>query len=72
VDSETSVTAQIPIAALRAPADEAIAELAARVAALTTLLVAKGLVTEAELAQAIAARAGPVDPPDRGTDPAGS
>lgn len=49
-ESEVSVTAQIPVAALQAgPPDD----LEARLTALTQLLVAKGLVTEAELAEVL-------------------
>jgi hypothetical protein len=45
-ESEVSVTAQIPAATLQAPD-----ELEARLAALVSALVAKGVVTEAELAE---------------------
>lgn len=48
LDAETSVTAQIPVAQLqRSPADE----LELRLGALIAVLVGKGLVTEAELAE---------------------
>jgi hypothetical protein len=47
-ESETSVTAQIPLMSLQAPD-----ELEQRVTALIAVLVAKGLVTEAELAEAL-------------------
>jgi hypothetical protein len=49
-ESEVSVTAQIPLAALQAMAPD---DLEARVSALVSLLVAKGVVTEAELAEAL-------------------
>jgi hypothetical protein len=49
-EKETSVTAQIPLSALRPPPQ---IDLETRVIALCQLLVAKGLVTEAELAEAI-------------------
>ena len=49
-ESEVSVTAQIPLAALQAMAPD---DLDARLSALVTLLVAKGVVTEAELAEAM-------------------
>jgi hypothetical protein len=48
--SETSVTAQIPLAMLLASAP---ADLEARFSALCQLLVAKGVITEAELADAL-------------------
>ena len=47
---EISVTAQIPISALRPPDD---VDLDAKITALVSLLVAKGVLTEAELAEAI-------------------
>jgi hypothetical protein len=49
-ESEVSETAQIPLAALQAMGAE---DLEARFAALVSVLVAKGLVTEAELAEAL-------------------
>ena len=49
-ESEVSVTAQIPVAALQAMAPD---DLDARLTALVNLLVAKGLLTEAELAEAL-------------------
>jgi hypothetical protein len=48
-ESETSVTAQIPLQMLQPPGDE----LEQRVTALIAVLVAKGLVTEAELVEAL-------------------
>jgi type II secretion system (T2SS) protein E len=48
-ESETSVTAQIPMSVLQAPED-----LEQRVTALISVLVAKGIVTEAELIEALA------------------
>jgi len=50
VESEVSVTAQIPVAALQPMVAD---DLEARVNALIGLLVAKGLVSEAELAEAL-------------------
>jgi hypothetical protein len=47
-ETETSVTAQIPMALLQAPD-----ELETRVSALVQLLVGKGLITEAELTEAV-------------------
>jgi hypothetical protein len=47
-ESEVSVTAQIPVASLHPPDDTA-----AALAALVSVLVAKGVVTEAELAEAL-------------------
>jgi hypothetical protein len=49
-ESEVSVTAQIPLAALQAMAPD---DLETRVSALVSLLVAKGVFTEAELAEAL-------------------
>ncbi|HEX7837571.1 MAG TPA: hypothetical protein VF469_08920 [Kofleriaceae bacterium] len=49
-ESEVSVTAQIPVAALQAMAAD---DLDTRFTALVNLLVAKGLVSEAELAEAV-------------------
>ena len=49
-ESEVSVTAQIPVSALQAMAAD---DLDARFTALVNLLVAKGLVSEAELAEAL-------------------
>ena len=49
-ESEISVTAQIPIAALQASAGD---DLDARLTALVHVLVSRGLVTEAELAEAL-------------------
>jgi hypothetical protein len=49
-ESEVSVTAQIPIAMLHAMAPD---DLEARLTALVNLLVAKGVVTETELAEAL-------------------
>jgi hypothetical protein len=54
---EISVTAQIPISALQAPTDR---DLEAKLGALVSLLVGKGVITEAELADAIAAAGKPV------------
>jgi hypothetical protein len=48
-DQETSVTAQIPMASMQPPVDD----LEARFTALVAVLSAKGLVTEAELAEAL-------------------
>lgn len=48
---EISVTAQIPISALQAPSDR---DLEQKLSALVSLLVAKGVITESELADAIA------------------
>jgi type II secretion system (T2SS) protein E len=48
-ESETSVTAQIPMSVLQAPDD-----LEQRVTALMSVLVAKGIVTEAEITEALA------------------
>lgn len=50
-ESEVSVTAQIPVAALQAPAEDP--DLAARLQALVGVLVAKGVISEAELAEAL-------------------
>jgi hypothetical protein len=50
VESEISVTAQIPVVALQPVPDD----LDARLSALIAVLVGKGLVTEAELAEALA------------------
>lgn len=52
-ESEVSVTAQIPIAALQHAVGTD--DLEARLAALVQVLVAKGLITEAELAEALRA-----------------
>ena len=49
-ESEVSVTAQIPLSALREAAAD---DLELRVQALTSVLVGKGLITEAELAEAL-------------------
>jgi hypothetical protein len=49
-ESEVSVTAQIPVASLQAMAPD---DLDARLTALVSLLVAKGVLTEAELAEAL-------------------
>jgi len=49
-ESEVSVTAQIPLAALREAAAD---DLELRLQALVTVLVGKGLITEAELAEAL-------------------
>ena len=49
-ESEISVTAQIPLAALHAGASD---DLDAKISALVSLLVAKGVITEAELAEAL-------------------
>jgi type II secretion system (T2SS) protein E len=49
-ESEVSVTAQIPLSALQAPAVD---ELEVRLSALVSVLVSRGLVTEAELAEAL-------------------
>jgi len=64
-ESEVSVTAQIPISSLQPPvgADD----LEARLTALTSLLVAKGLITEAELAEALRVVAARNRPPSSGT-----
>jgi hypothetical protein len=51
LEAEVSVTAQIPIPTLPAPVDEP--DVAAELHALLGLLVAKGVVTEAELAEAL-------------------
>lgn len=50
MEAEVSVTAQIPLAALQAMAPD---DLDARLSALVSLLLAKGVVTEAELAEAL-------------------
>jgi hypothetical protein len=47
-EAETSVTAQIPFSMLQAPSD-----LDARFAVLCQLLIKKGVITEAELADAM-------------------
>jgi len=52
-ESETSVTAQIPITELRPPAGLTPDEIDQRLTALVAVLVAKGLITEAELAEAL-------------------
>jgi hypothetical protein len=49
-DSEVSVTAQIPVASLRPPVAD---DLESRLSALIAVLVGKGLVTEAELAESL-------------------
>lgn len=49
-ESEVSVTAQIPLAALQAMVPD---DLEARLAALVSVLVTKGMLTEAELAEAL-------------------
>jgi hypothetical protein len=54
-ESETSVTAQIPMALLQQPPGD----LEARVNALIAVLAAKGIVTEAELADALGKLKGP-------------
>lgn len=59
-DSEVSVTAQIPVVSLQpVPAPPSPEELAARLDALISVLVGKGLVTEAELAESLKAPKGP-------------
>jgi type IV pilus assembly protein PilB len=50
IESEVSVTAQIPVATLQAMAPD---DLETRLTALVHLLVAKGVLTEAELAEAL-------------------
>lgn len=59
-DNETSVTAQIPLATLQALGNpHAVGEdLEARLGALVQLLVAKGVITEAELADALKKKPG--------------
>jgi hypothetical protein len=53
-ESETSVTAQIPITELRpAPVGPSYDEIEQRVTALVAVLVAKGLITEADIADAL-------------------
>ena len=53
-ESETSVTAQIPITELRPPVGgPSVDEIEQRVTALVAVLVAKGLITEADLAEAL-------------------
>ena len=53
-ESETSVTAQIPITELRpAPVGPSYDEIEQRVTALVAVLVAKGLITEADIAEAL-------------------
>ncbi|MGE0547543.1 MAG: hypothetical protein AB7O24_04115 [Kofleriaceae bacterium] len=59
MDSEVSVTAQIPFSALQQAVGTD--ELQARLAALVQVLTAKGLITEAELAEALSKRIGPTD-----------
>jgi hypothetical protein len=54
IDSEVSVTAQIPISALQQAVGTN--ELHARLTALIQVLVAKGVLTEAELAEAVSKR----------------
>lgn len=49
-ESEISVTAQIPVASLQPPVPD---DIEARLSALIAVLVGKGLVTEAELAEAL-------------------
>lgn len=55
-ESEISVTAQIPVASLQPPVPD---DLEARLGALIAVLVGKGLVTEAELAEALGKLKGP-------------
>ncbi len=55
-DAEVSVTAQIPIAALQQAVGTD--DLEARLSALVTVLTAKGLITEAELAEALRKKPG--------------
>jgi hypothetical protein len=55
-ESEISVTAQIPVASLRPPVPD---DLESRLGALVAVLVGKGLVTEAELAEALRKLKGP-------------
>jgi hypothetical protein len=50
-ESEISVTAQIPLSSLQAP--QGPEDVEARLSALISVLVAKGLITEAELAEAL-------------------
>ena len=52
-ESEVSVTAQIPVATLQAMAPDEPDDADLRLTALTNLLVAKGVLTEAELAEAV-------------------
>ena len=52
-ESEVSVTAQIPVATLQAMAPDEPDDVDLRLTALTNLLVAKGVLTEAELAEAV-------------------
>jgi len=52
-ESETSVTAQIPLASLASLRDAATDDLEVRLTALVKILMAKGLITEEELAEAI-------------------
>jgi hypothetical protein len=53
-DTEISVTAQIPVAAMQQMTQMAMPDdLETRIAALTSVLLAKGLVTEADLAEAV-------------------
>jgi hypothetical protein len=55
-DAEVSVTAQIPISALQQAVGTD--DLEARLSALVTVLTAKGLITEAELAEALRKKPG--------------
>ena len=55
-ESEISVTAQIPLASLQPPVPD---DLESRLGALVAVLVGKGLVTEAELAEALRKLKGP-------------
>ena len=57
-DAEVSVTAQIPLSALRGPDPD----LELRLMALCQVLLAKGLITEAELAEAVKQLGGGVTP----------
>ncbi|HET9625379.1 MAG TPA: hypothetical protein VFP84_28620 [Kofleriaceae bacterium] len=53
-ESEVSVTAQIPLAVLQGAPASASGDVEARLAALVSVLVGKGLISEAELADALA------------------
>jgi len=52
-ESEVSVTAQMPVASLHLTAPASLDDTEARLTALVSVLVARGLITEAELAEAL-------------------
>jgi len=57
-ESETSVTAQIPIATLQALGNAVADDVEARLSAVVQLLVSKGVITEAELAEVLKKKPG--------------